>query len=168
MLPTSLNSDSEESKIRWPDHARVDEGSLAISIENESRLELPVSEKEIQRIIASIATEEKISGGHIELVYVTPDEMIRMNTEFLGKEYLTDNIAFQYEDEGDPIEATIYQCPVRIEEQAEEFGTTFVSEFVRVLIHGVLHLCGYRDHIEAEKQLMRQKEEEFLRKLNYS
>ncbi|HBQ58395.1 MAG TPA: rRNA maturation RNase YbeY, partial [Balneolaceae bacterium] len=95
----------------------------------------------------------------VELVYVSEDEIVRINKEHLDRDYVTDIISFRYDDDEDSgdntaIEGTLFCCAPRIKEQAEDFGETADREFKRILIHGLLHLIGYDDRSEAEKKRM--------------
>ena len=97
-----------------------------------------------------------------------------MNKQFLQHDYYTDIITFDLSatpqkapakkpnvDAG-PIEGEIYISIDRIKENAKKFNTEFTNELHRVMIHGVLHLCGFKDKKSADRQLMRSKENEAL------
>lgn len=106
-------------------------------------------------------------------VLLTGNEHIQeINREYRGKDSVTDVISFAYhEDRCDFAPYTtlgdIIICLPRVEEQGEEYEHGFVREFYYVLTHGILHLLGY-DHIEeADKKIMRQKEEEILSAFGY-
>lgn len=116
-------------------------------------------------IAMKVLSGEGTTNGVLEMIYMTPEDISKLNRDFLGNTYVTDNIAFRYEEEGDPIEATIAQCPFRINEQAIELGIAYPIEFMRVLIHGLLHVCGYDDSTEELKDQMTQKENGYLTEL---
>ena len=168
MTPKSPNPSSENPSIKWPQANRgVGDASIGISIHNESEKRLPIDEESIRHLIRIVIFQENVKVSWLELIYVTPEEITRINSEFLGKQYVTDNIAFQYEEPGESVEATIFQCPYRIEEQALELQTSLLTEFVRVLIHGVLHISGYKDESDVEKMNMRSKENDYLKQFDY-
>lgn len=103
----------------------------------------------------------------IELVYVDEKEIVRINREFLGKDYITDIITFPYHEPGaSEIEGTLFCCAPRILEQSGELGTESRQEFYRVYIHGLLHLCGFDDATAGEKEKMSDLENDFLNKIN--
>lgn len=90
----------------------------------------------------------------VEVVYVDEAEIQRINTEYLKHEYVTDIITFRLDEQqtDSTIEGTIYCCAQRIFEQAEEFDQQPRTEFLRVLIHGLIHLNGYNDQTTEEKK----------------
>jgi len=88
-----------------------------------------------------------------------------LNKNHLQKTYITDIITFHYNEEKEPVEATLFCCAQRIKEQAKEFDCDIKSEFCRVLIHGILHLCGYEDTTDKQKLQMRNKENHYLKQL---
>ncbi len=154
--------------MKFPSLRDETASNLEISVLNQSDLDLPLSKDAIQKIALHVLSEENIEDGFVELIYSNPDEMIRLNSEFLKETYLTDNIAFRYEEEGDPMEATIIQCPFRIQEQATDLGILFKHEFCRVLIHGLLHICGHEDQTEEQIRRIRQTEDRYLDALGIS
>lgn len=123
---------------------------------------------EIKDMVRMVLISEGCQEGIVEIIYVTPEEISRLNHEFLGKTYITDNIAFRYEEEGDTMEATIAQCPFRIEEQAAELKVTYKQEFVRVLVHGLLHICGFDDSTAEGKKRMTDREDHYLGVFGYT
>lgn len=138
---------------------------------NESGIEIPLTNADFEVILETVQTGEKVTFGFIEIVYVDEKTIIEVNKEHLGRGYVTDVITFTYEDsddeelnalDGTDIDGTIYMCAQRIAEQAEEFGTDQAQEFKRIIIHGLLHLCGFDDSTEELKQAMTQKENHYL------
>ena len=107
------------------------------------------------------------SGGSfsfIEVVYVDEKEITHINQKHLSHDYVTDIITFSYHDpsENEPVEATLFCCAPRIQEQAVEFGVDADTEFLRVYIHGLLHLAGYSDELPDQKAVMREKENFYI------
>jgi probable rRNA maturation factor len=100
----------------------------------------------------------------VDLNYIFCDDayLISMNEQFLQHDTLTDVITFDNSEESSKIYGEIYISIDRIRENASIFKTEFVTELKRVMAHGLLHLCGYRDKTLAEKSLMRNKEAEAL------
>jgi rRNA maturation RNase YbeY len=94
---------------------------------------------------------------------VDEDEIVRINKEHLDRDYVTDIITFRYdESDADAIEGTMFCCAPRIAEQAEEFNESRKREFLRIYIHGLLHLIGYEDKSDQQKKEMTAKEETYL------
>ena len=77
-------------------------------------------------------------------------------------DFYTDIITFPLSEKGEPIEAEIYVSTDRVKENAVVHGKTYKNEMYRVLFHGALHLCGYKDKKKSEILLMRKKEEQYL------
>jgi probable rRNA maturation factor len=98
--------------------------------------------------------------GAVTYVFCSDDYLHKMNVEHLDHDTLTDIITFPYND--NPIEGDIFISIDRVRDNATDFNTTFENELHRVMIHGILHLCGYKDKTEEDEKLMRQKEDECL------
>ena len=107
-----------------------------------------------------IRKEGKVTGD-ISYVFCDDAYMIQQNNTFLQHDTYTDIITFD-ECVGDVISGSILISADRVAENASKFGKTFENELLRVVVHGTLHLCGYKDKSESEAKLMRQKEDESL------
>lgn len=107
-----------------------------------------------------IITEQK-KVGKITYVFCTDEALLKVNKDFLQHDYYTDVITFDYV-KGKTISADIFVSLPRISENAETLNKIFNIELHRVLAHGILHLCGYKDKMEEEIQEMRQKEDFYL------
>ena len=101
--------------------------------------------------------------GTVTYVFCSDDYLHKMNVEHLNHDTLTDIITFPYND--NPIEGDIFISIDRVKDNALDFNTTFDNELHRVMIHGILHLCGYKDKTEEDEKRMRQKEDECLARL---
>lgn len=97
----------------------------------------------------------------LNFIFCSDEYLHRLNVEYLDHDTLTDILTFPYA-EPPLIEGDIYISIERVRENAAEFQTTFERELARVLVHGVLHLCGYRDETDEEEMTMRRKEDEAL------
>jgi probable rRNA maturation factor len=111
--------------------------------------------------IESVVKKEKKVIGDLTYVYCSDDYLLSLNQKFLNHNTLTDIITFDY-SEGKNLSGEIYISVERVEENAQKFKVAFQDELHRVMIHGVLHLAGYRDKKPADKALMRKKEEACL------
>ncbi len=134
---------------------------------NESEEHVSITQHDAASILDIIEQHESAKFELVELVYVSEDEIVRINKEHLDRDYVTDIISFRYDDDEDSgdntaIEGTLFCCAPRIKEQAEDFGETADQEFKRILIHGLLHLIGYDDRSEAEKKRMTELENTYL------
>lgn len=108
--------------------------------------------------IKNILTRENLELGELSFVFCSDDFLHEMNQKYLAHDTLTDIITFDYR-EGNRISGEIYISTDRVEENAKEFSVSFQDELHRVMIHGILHICGYSDSTDAEKELMRIKED---------
>ncbi|MFA5669646.1 MAG: rRNA maturation RNase YbeY [Balneolaceae bacterium] len=144
------------------------EDSSPLQILNQTSIVLPFEESEAQTLITEIEKDQKCSFSSVELVYVDEEEIVRINNEFLQHDYITDIITFRYdEDESNSeIEGSLVCCAPRIKEQAAEFNQTEKQEFLRIIVHGLLHLVGYDDQSDAEKTEMTRLEDRFLASLS--
>jgi probable rRNA maturation factor len=99
--------------------------------------------------------------GNIHYVFVNDDRLLEMNQQFLNHNTFTDIITFDY-SEGNNIHGDIFISIDRVRENAKKFETSFNNELHRVMIHGVLHLCGLKDKSKADAERMRQEENRSL------
>lgn len=107
-----------------------------------------------------IRKEGKVPGD-IAYIFCDDDYMLERNVAFLNHDTYTDIITFD-ECVGNIVAGSILISLDRVGENAEAFGKSFENEFLRVLVHGTLHLCGYKDKTEDEAKTMRQMEDESL------
>lgn len=98
----------------------------------------------------------------LDYIFCSDAYLLTINQQYLKHDTLTDIITFDLSEAGGGIRAEIYISQQRVEENAREFGSGFVQELHRVIFHGALHLCGYKDKTESQKALMRHKEQQCL------
>lgn len=115
-------------------------------------------EKWISRIIAS---EEK-KEGDINYIFCDDEYLLEINQKYLDHDTLTDIISFDY-SVGNELHGDIFISIVRVKDNADDFSVDFETELKRVMAHGILHYCGYKDKSEADEVVMRTKEEEKMR-----
>ena len=113
-------------------------------------------------ITKSIHAEEKILG-QINYILCNDDYLHNINLQFLNHDTLTDIISFDY-SKGKTISGDIFISIDRVKDNAKVFKTAFKDELHRVIIHGILHFCGYKDKTPSEKQNMRHKEDFYISK----
>ena len=134
-----------------------------ISFSTETTFELPKS-KVISIWLSSIILNEDYSEGEISIVFCNDDYLHKLNMEFLNHDTLTDVISFDYSI-GKQVHGEIFISVDRVKENATEFNQTFQTELSRVMAHGILHFCGYKDKTDLESSLMRTKEGFYLQQL---
>ena len=117
----------------------------------------------IKKWIETIIKKEKRRAGEIHYVFVSDEDLLKMNKKFLNHNTYTDIIKFDY-CEDKTINVDIFISIDRVAENTAKFKTEFTDELHRVLIHGVLHLCGYKDKTKKDATLMRKMEENSLSK----
>ncbi len=131
-----------------------------VSFEYNCEMPLRLSLKHKVWLQQVVRKEGKVTGD-ISYVFCDDAYMLQQNNAFLQHDTYTDIITFD-ECVGDVISGSILISADRVEENASKFGKTFENELLRVVVHGTLHLCGYKDKSESEAKLMRQKEDESL------
>lgn len=112
--------------------------------------------------IQDVIISERKELGEINYIFCDDEYLLDINQQYLDHDYYTDVISFDY-TENDLISGDVFISIDRVRENAKDYNVEFEEELKRVIIHGVLHYCGYCDKSEAEEQFMRNKEEEKVR-----
>ncbi len=118
----------------------------------------------ISEWISETISSEGFAEGEITYIFCDDEYLNKINLEFLNHDTLTDIISFDNRI-GKQINGEIYISVERVRENAKIYKTNFKDELHRVMIHGILHFCGYNDKSDAETKSMRNKEEEVLGRL---
>jgi probable rRNA maturation factor len=118
----------------------------------------------IRQWIAEVAANEGFSIAPINYIFCSDAHLLDMNKQFLNHNYFTDIITFDY-TEGKRLSGDIFISIDRVADNAKTYKTTFEVELHRVIIHGVLHLMGYKDITPADEKKMRSKENSALKLL---
>jgi len=134
-----------------------------INFNYETDFKLP-SETLLSNWIANTIKEEFYKLEEINYVFCDDEYLHKLNVEFLDHDTLTDIISFDYSI-GKLIQGDIFISLERVVENAKDFDVSFDEELNRVIIHGVLHYCGYKDKTEEEAKEMRAKENHYLSRL---
>lgn len=111
--------------------------------------------------LINLITNEGKKAGEINYIFCDDEYLLKVNQDFLQHDYYTDVITFDYV-KGKTIAGDIFVSLPRISENAETHSKDFNVELHRVLAHGILHLCGYKDKTDDEVQKMRNKEDYYL------
>ncbi|MEX0638940.1 MAG: rRNA maturation RNase YbeY [Balneolaceae bacterium] len=140
------------------------EGELFPEIHNPTDLNVPLDHSVMREILLEIEKSEQIQFAFLEVVCVEEEEILRINREYLGHDHVTDTITFRHDDDNGSqhLEGSLFLCLSRIIEQSKEFDTIYINEFCRVYIHSLLHLAGYEDKIETDREEMKKREEYYL------
>lgn len=112
--------------------------------------------------IEHVVLSESKSLGEVNYIFCNDDYLHKINVEYLNHDTLTDIISFDY-TEGDLIQGDIFISTERVVDNASDFDIPFNEELKRVMIHGILHYCGYKDKSKDDEQLMRLKENEKIK-----
>ncbi len=120
-----------------------------------------ISEAEVSAWVRQVAKGYGKVVGDVCYIFVDDETMLDINRRFLGHDYYTDHIGFDY-SEGNALSGDIYISLDTVASNAQLFGTTPDDELHRIIIHGLLHLCGLRDKTEEERQHMQQAEDRAL------
>ena len=134
---------------------------ISFNYETEFSLE---NEQQISNWISSVISEEEFREGEINYIFCDDDYLLKLNLEFLNHDTLTDIISFDY-TLGKEINGDVYISIERVRDNANDFNVEFIDELNRVMVHGVLHYCGYKDKSEDEKKAMRLKENYYISKI---
>ena len=132
-----------------------------ISFNYETDFEL-ANEAAYAEWLSQVINSEGKKEGEINYVFCDDDYLHKLNVEYLQHDTLTDIISFDY-SVGNELHGDIFVSVERVRDNASDFSVSFDDELKRVLVHGVLHYCGYKDKSDADEQLMRTKEEEKMR-----
>ncbi|MFV8364476.1 rRNA maturation RNase YbeY [Flavobacterium sp. ZT3P35] len=109
--------------------------------------------------LGKVITSENKKEGEINYVFCDDEYLHKINVEYLDHDTLTDIISFDY-SMGNELHGDIFVSIERVKDNAVDFNVSFEEELKRVLVHGILHYCGYKDKGESEELLMRSKEDE--------
>ena len=117
------------------------------------------NEEAIAAWLTNVIVSENKKEGEINYIFCDDEYLHKINLEYLNHDTLTDIISFDY-TVGNELNGDVFVSIERVKENAEDFNVSFDEELKRVLVHGILHYCGYKDKGEADELLMRSKEDE--------
>jgi len=132
--------------------------------ENTDSIQIPDN---IANWLENLILAENKKPGEINYIFCDDEYLLKVNQDYLQHDYYTDIITFDYV-KGKTISGDIFVSLPRISDNASVLSKDFKEEFRRVLAHGILHLCGYKDKSEEEEKQMRNKEDFYLEKFRDS
>lgn len=121
----------------------------------------PIKRRETSQWVKTVADRHGKRVGEIAYIFCNDEEILRVNREYLDHDYYTDIISFDYTEEN-RISGDLFISLDTVRTNAEKYHTSYDEELKRVIIHGVLHLCGFKDKTDEDEKLMREKENEAL------
>lgn len=121
----------------------------------------PINQTDTRHWVEQVAQSHGRRTGQINYIFVNDERILEVNLEFLGHDYYTDIITFDY-DEADIISGDLYISLDTVRTNAALVGATYEQELHRVIIHGVLHLCGINDKGPGEREIMETNENQAL------
>lgn len=121
-----------------------------------------IKKRETTKWIKAVAASYGRKVGEIGYMFVNDEKVLEVNNEYLGHDYYTDIITFDY-CEGDVLNGDLVISLDTIRTNAEKFGKEYDEELHRVIIHGILHLCGINDKGPGEREIMEAAENRALR-----
>ncbi|WP_339622606.1 rRNA maturation RNase YbeY [uncultured Winogradskyella sp.] len=131
-----------------------------ISFNYETEFEL-TNPSDFRKWISNVILEEECKIGDINYIFCDDTYLHKLNVDFLDHDTLTDIISFDY-SVGKELHGDVYISIERVKDNATDFKTSFHDELCRVMVHGVLHYCGYKDKAKTDAELMRSKEDYYL------
>jgi probable rRNA maturation factor len=135
---------------------------MAIKFANASAKSGLQQKKELNSFITTQIKKECNKASSLQYIFVSDEELHTMNQQFLNHDTLTDIITFDLSETDNKILGEIYISVDRVKDNAQKFGVEYLHELHRVIFHGALHLCGYKDKTPVHKKQMSAKEDEWL------
>ncbi len=121
------------------------------------------SREALKSYIISRFKKEKRSFESLDIIFCDDEHLLQLNRQFLKHDYYTDILSFPLSGPGQPLVAEIYISIDRVRDNARNLDSSFTRELHRVIFHGVLHFCGYKDKSRLEIRKMRDLEEKWLK-----
>lgn len=115
-----------------------------------------------KRFLLTLFRKEKTRVYSLNYIFCDDEYLLGINKQFLQHDYYTDIISFPLSAPGEPLEGEVYISITRVKDNARIHGVAFTTELHRVLFHGALHFCGYKDKSDKEQKAMRAREDYYL------
>ncbi len=158
---------TNQLKYNLPDSLPFGEGwggaflNMAINYYTENVKTPPIKKKEVNEWIKKVAELHGKKVGEISYIFCDDAKILEVNNQYLQHDYYTDIITFDY-TAGNKISGDIFISLDTVKSNSEQFGTDYIEELHRIIIHGILHLCGIEDKSDEARKNMTDKENEAL------
>jgi len=126
---------------------------------------LPVSFTQrtlVKEVIRDLFKKEKTKLEQLRYIFCSDEYLLQINKEHLNHNYYTDIITFDLSEESKGVTGEIYISVDRVRDNAQNYDVSIKHELLRVIFHGALHLCGFKDKSNKDQQLMRKAEDKYL------
>ena len=124
--------------------------------------------KKLKNFLVNLLRKEGKKAASVNFIFCSDKYLLDINKRYLQHDYYTDIITFDLSSDPKSVEAEIYISSERIRDNANSLNTTIKEETLRVMFHGLLHICGYGDKSKKEKALMREKENYYIQEFSNS
>jgi rRNA maturation RNase YbeY len=116
----------------------------------------------LKTLLSDLFRKEGKQLAGLSIVFCSDEYLLELNRQFLQHDYYTDILTFLMSERGVPVEGELYISITRVRDNARDLGVPALHELRRVILHGALHLCGYKDKLKKDQALIRQKEDRYL------
>ena len=123
---------------------------------------IPGNKRNLKSSLINVLAAESVDLDKISYIFCTDKYLLNLNIKYLNHNTFTDILTFRLSDVSKPLVAEIYISIDRVRDNARHLKVDFKNELFRVMIHGLLHLCGYKDYSRSQKKAMRAKEDCYL------
>ena len=134
---------------------------MAIRYFNDGVLFQLEGKRKISQWLKQVAAREGKKTGHLNFIFVSEEIIFDINKQYLNHHHYTDIITFNH-SEGNTVSGEMYISVDTVRANAKTYQVDFRNELLRVMVHGALHLCGYKDQTASERREMRTKEDQYL------
>ena len=135
---------------------------IKINFFNDYNSKLSCNTKELINIAKVVLQDSKHYSAKVSVILSNQKKLNKLKNDFFNIDHYTDVITFNLEDNGEPIDGEIYISIDDVLKNAKKFDQTFNEEFKRIFVHGFLHLAGYNDSTDNEKQIMTNLEDKYI------
>ena len=124
----------------------------------------PLKERtRLKAFIVKLFKKEQVPFKQLNYIFCSDEELLTINRQFLEHDFLTDVITFPLSGKTEPVEGEVYISIDRVKDNARDLGVTVPVELLRVIFHGALHLCGYKDKTSKQIREIRSREEYYMK-----
>jgi probable rRNA maturation factor len=116
----------------------------------------------VKEVVRDLFKKEKTRLEQLQYIFCSDEYLLQINKEHLQHNYYTDIITFDLSETPNAVIGEIYISIDRVKDNAQNYEVSFKNELLRVIFHGALHLCGYKDKTEKDQALMRKAEDKYL------